>query len=175
MLVSSSNTTQKTYYEILSVREDAGIDEIRTGYKAALLNTHPDKLLKHPDLTESGDNEREFLVVQKAWEILSNSQCRSQYDKELAASRRKVDVIANEIELEDMNLENRNDGVHEFLYPCRCGDYFGISSVELKAMGVLVGENGEVEISDSNFLPVSVILQCGSCSLKVRLLIQANV
>ncbi|KAJ4801670.1 DNAJ heat shock N-terminal domain-containing protein-like [Rhynchospora pubera] len=175
MLVSSSNTTQKTYYEILSVREDAGIDEIRTGYKAALLNAHPDKLPKQPDLTESDNNEQEFLVVQKAWEVLSNSQSRSQYDKELAASRRKVEVVANEIELEDMNLEHCNDGEHEFLYPCRCGDYFGISSVELKAMGVLVRENGEVEINDSNFLPVSVILQCGSCSLKVRLLIEANV
>ncbi|KAJ3705025.1 hypothetical protein LUZ61_008730 [Rhynchospora tenuis] len=175
MLVSSSNTTQKTYYEILSVSEDAGIDEIRTGYKAALLSTHPDKLPKQPDLTDSDNNDQEFLVVQKAWEILSNSQSRSQYDKELAASRRKVDVIANEIELEDMNLEISNDGVHEFLYPCRCGDCFGISSVELKAMGVLVGENGEVALNDSNFLPVSVILQCGSCSLKVRLLIEANV
>ncbi|KAJ4800144.1 DNAJ heat shock N-terminal domain-containing protein-like [Rhynchospora pubera] len=169
MLVSSSMTTQKTYYEILSVRKDACIDEIRTAYKAALLNTHPDKLPKQPDLTGSDNNEQEFHLVQKAWEILSNSQSRSQYDKELAASRQRFDVVANEIELEDMNLEISNDGVYEFLYPCRCGDYYGITSVELKAMGVMLGKNGEVQIKDSNFSAVSVILQCGSCSLKIRL------
>jgi diphthamide biosynthesis protein 4 len=175
MLVDSSITPQKTYYEILSVSEDASIDEIRTGYRTALLSTHPDKLLTHSNMSGSNNNEREFLVVQKAWEVLSNSQSKSHYDKELAASRRKVDVIANEIELEDMNIEINDDGVYELVYPCRCGDYFGISSVELKEMGVLLGGDGEVQINGCNFLPVSVILQCGSCSLKVRLLIEVNV
>lgn len=170
----SSLTSEKTYYEILSVGEDADIDEIRTGYKTALLNTHPDKLPKQPDLSGSHNNEREFLIVQKAWEILSNSQSKSQYDKELAVSRRKVDIISNEIELDEMNIEINSDGVYELVYPCRCGDYFGISSVALKEMGILLGENGEVQINGSNFVPVSVVLQCGSCSLKVRLLIEAN-
>lgn len=175
MLVNSSITPQRTYYEILSVSEDASIDEIRTGYRTALLSTHPDKLLKHPDLSGSHNNEQQFLIVQKAWEVLSNAQSKSQYDKELAASRRKIDVIGNEIELDDMNLEINSDSVYELVYPCRCGDYFGISSVELNEMGVLLSENGEVQINGCNFVPVLVILQCGSCSLKVRLSIEANV
>jgi diphthamide biosynthesis protein 4 len=174
MLVDGSITAQKTYYEILSVSEGASIDEIRTGYRIALLCTHPDKLLTHSNLSGSNNNKQDFLIVQEAWKVLSNSQSKSQYDKELAASRQKVDVIVNEIELEDMNLEINDDDVYEFVYPCRCGDYYGISSVELKEMGVLLGENGEVQINGCNFVPVLIILQCGSCSLKVRLLIEVN-
>ncbi|KAJ3676987.1 hypothetical protein LUZ60_002711 [Juncus effusus] len=170
MLAICDNTIQKTYYEILSVSEDANYEEIRTNYKSALLNTHPDKLPKYP----SSSADQNFLIVQKAWEILGDSNSRAQYDKQLCDSRRKVTVIASEIELGEMDLEI-SEGNFELIYPCRCGDNFCINYAELRNLGVILGENGEVQEFGTDFVPVSVVLPCGSCSLNVRLLIEANV
>ncbi|KAJ3676991.1 hypothetical protein LUZ60_002715 [Juncus effusus] len=171
MLAICDNTIQKTYYEILSVSEDANYEEIRMNYKSALLNTHPDKLQKYPS---SSDDDQNFLIVQKAWEILGDLNSRAQYDKELRDLRRKVVVIASEIELGEMDLEI-NDGNFELIYPCRCGDNFCINYVELRDLGVILGENGEVQEFGTGFVPVSVVLPCGSCSLNVRLLIEKSI
>ncbi|WVZ65203.1 hypothetical protein U9M48_014611, partial [Paspalum notatum var. saurae] len=52
-----------------------------------------------------------------------------------------------------------------------CGDYFSIASNELGEMGISVSEEGEVEPQAGDSVLASVILDCGSCSLKVRLVI----
>jgi diphthamide biosynthesis protein 4 len=72
-----------------------------------------------------------------------------------------------------MIVESTADTV-ELLYPCRCGDYFSITSCELGEMGILVNGDGEVEQQVSDSSSASVVLGCGSCSLKVRLIISDN-
>jgi diphthamide biosynthesis protein 4 len=42
---------------------------------------------------------------------------------------------------------------------------------ELGEMGILITEDGEVELQTSGSAPASVVLGCGSCSLKIRLAI----
>ncbi|URE17784.1 CSL zinc finger [Musa troglodytarum] len=85
MFLTGKSFFQRTHYEILSVEEHASYDEIRASYKAAILNSHPDKLHKKSDA--STDHQRDFLDVQKAWEVLSDSMSRANYDKELQSMK----------------------------------------------------------------------------------------
>ncbi|TVU00584.1 hypothetical protein EJB05_53973, partial [Eragrostis curvula] len=161
---------QKTLYEVLSVTEDATYDEIRAAYKSAALNTHPDKAQTTVEPSVPSDEQQEFLSVQKAWEILRHPDSRAEYDKQLRSSRQNIEIIASEIEVGDMIVESAADTV-ELLYPCRCCDYFSITSHELGEMGILITEDGDVELRTSDSVSASIVLGCGSCSLKTRLII----
>ncbi|KAM7517083.1 hypothetical protein LguiA_006666 [Lonicera macranthoides] len=169
-------SSHKTHYGILGVEEDASCEEIRTSYRSAILNSHPDKLQKKAETSNSGHNDR-FLEIQRAWEILGSSKSRALYDSELRALRQDDAVTAEEVGLEDLTVEDGgDDDVVELLYWCRCGDYFSINSVELGEMGYLVLRDGsKISLKQQGDLPASVVLPCGSCSLTVRLLINADV
>jgi diphthamide biosynthesis protein 4 len=153
MVLGSNICIQKTLYEVLSVTEDATYDEIRAAYKSAALNTHPDKAQTTLESSVPSDERQEFLSVQKAWEILRHPNSRAEYDKQLQSSRQ---IIASEIEVGDMIAESTADSVG-LLYPCRCGDYFAIASCELGEMGILITEDGEVELQTSGSAPASVV------------------
>ncbi|KAF5178838.1 Dnaj heat shock n-terminal domain-containing protein [Thalictrum thalictroides] len=174
MLLVGESSIHKTYYDILSVNEDATYEEIRASYKSVVLNSHPDKL---STITETSDHphelEERFLNVRKAWEILGDSKTRALYDHELRDSRHDLDT-AEDISLEEMTMEEVGEVV-ELFYQCRCGDYYAIDSTELKEMGYTLdsGENKAV-LNRPDSLPTSVILPCGSCSLKIRLMINAH-
>ncbi|KAK3133534.1 hypothetical protein QOZ80_6AG0537760 [Eleusine coracana subsp. coracana] len=170
MVLGSNICIQKTLYEVLSVSEDARYDEIRAAYKSAALNTHPDKAQTTGEPSVPSDEQQEFLSVQKAWEILRHPNSRAEYDKQLQSSRQNIEIIASEIEVGDMMVENTDDTV-ELLHPCRCGDYFSITSCELGEMGILITADGEVELQTSDSVSASIVLGCGSCSLKIRLVI----
>ncbi|CAD6201577.1 unnamed protein product [Miscanthus lutarioriparius] len=166
MVLGSNISVQKTLYEVLSVSEDATYDEIRAAYRSAALNTHPDKAQA---TLESSVPSSE----QKAWEILRHPASRADYDKKLQSSRQNIEIIASEIEVGDMIIESTADTV-ELLYPCRCGDYFFITSCELSEMGIFVSGDGEVELQASDSASASVVLGCGSCSRKIRLVINGT-
>lgn len=174
-MIFGERAIEETHYDILSVRVDASYEEIRTGYRSAILNYHPDKLQNTSELSdhdhESGDR---FLKVQKAWEILSNSRSRAVYDSELRASRQGM-IAAEDVSLEDMMIEE-NGEVLDLFYQCRCGDCFSIDSMELDDMGYTLLKNGnKISLQSPDTLPASVILPCGSCSLHVRLLVNADI
>uniref|UniRef100_R7W8B6 DPH4-like protein n=1 Tax=Aegilops tauschii TaxID=37682 RepID=R7W8B6_AEGTA len=137
MLQGSGISNQKTLYEVLSVPEDATYDEIRAAYKCAALNTHPDKAQATVESSVCTGEQHGFFGVQKAWETLRYPKCRAEYDKQLQSSRQSIDIIASDIEIEDMTVESSDDGV-ELLYACRCGDYFSITACELGEMGISV-------------------------------------
>lgn len=172
MLFCASSSSRKTHYDVLSVKQDASYDEIRMGYKAAILNSHPDKL--HPNAAPLKDKDT-FIDVQKAWEVLSDSRSRANYDKELRASRHVVEIADDDIRLDEMSVEDFGDS-KEFFYQCRCGDYFSVSGADLEKMGIFLVGNGGVIGSHSatGIEPASILLPCGSCSLKIRLIIDVN-
>ncbi|XP_031271537.1 DPH4 homolog [Pistacia vera] len=168
-------STLETHYDILSVREDASYEEIRTSYRSAILNHHPDKLRgSEASERDNGSGDR-FLKVQKAWEVLSNSRSRAIYDSELRVSRQDT-AAAEDVNLEDMVVEVEDDGeVVELFYQCRCGDYFSVNSLELSKIGyTLLRNENMISFQTLNASPASVILSCGSCSLQVRLLIKGS-
>ncbi|CAL9127194.1 unnamed protein product [Musa textilis] len=171
MFLTGKSFFQRTHYEILSVEEHASYDEIRASYKAAILNSHPDKLHKKSDAYS--DHQRDFLDVQKAWEVLSDSMSRANYDKELQSMRQELEVPANEIELGDMSVESVGDFL-ELFYECTCGDYFSITWSELKEMGIIMDKESVEVHSSTVSLPASVLIPCGSCSLKVCLTIDGS-
>ncbi|KAG9148120.1 hypothetical protein Leryth_003680 [Lithospermum erythrorhizon] len=165
-MILKFNSDKKTHYDILGVNEDASFDEIRSTYRSALLNVHPDKQKDRLETSSlNNDHGNRFLEVQKAWEILGSPMSRVVYDRELQASRQDG-VDAPDISLEDMSFEDVDDGF-ELLYDCRCGDYFSIGSSELEEMGYPLLKNGsEIRLQKPVSLPASVVIPCGSCSLK---------
>lgn len=174
-MLLGENSILETHYDVLYVKEDASYEEIRTSYRSAILNYHPDKLQKKSE-TASPDHElrERFLKVQRAWEILSNSNSRAIYDSELRASRQDT-VVADDISLEDMTVEDTGEAM-ELFYQCQCGDYFFVDSLELGKMGYsLLRDGNKILLQTLDASPASVVLPCGSCSLKVRVLINSDI
>jgi len=61
----------KDYYEILGVGRNATSDEIKRAYRKLAQQFHPDK----------GGDEKKFKEINEAYQVLSDPQKRSQYDK----------------------------------------------------------------------------------------------
>ena len=61
------------YYNILGIPFDATDEEVRTAYREAARRVHPDTS-KNPDTAEH------FILIQRAYEVLSNPDQRSSYD-----------------------------------------------------------------------------------------------
>lgn len=66
----------KCHYEVLDVSSTASEDELRKSYRKLALKWHPDK---NPDNVE--DAKQQFLLVQQAYDVLSDPQERAWYDK----------------------------------------------------------------------------------------------
>ncbi|KAL6553706.1 hypothetical protein OROGR_007548 [Orobanche gracilis] len=159
----------KTHYDTIGVKEDATQEEIRKTYRSAILNLHPDKLQK-PSETSNPEQEtiNQFLDVRRAWEVLGDPISRVLYDNKLRESRQDA-VNAENVGLDDMVVEDVGS-CFELSYNCRCGDFFWIDSSELVEMGYPFLTNVAAQS-----LPASIILPCGSCSHKIRLVVDANV
>ncbi|KAJ7623510.1 DnaJ-domain-containing protein [Roridomyces roridus] len=69
-----------TLYEILGVGQSASADDIRRGYKAKALETHPDKLEPTASIEEKQAAEAKFHEVYEAFETLHDSYKRRAYD-----------------------------------------------------------------------------------------------
>nr|CAG4651925.1 EOG090X085R [Triops cancriformis] len=65
----------KCHYEVLGVPRDASDDEIKKSYRKLALKWHPDKNLDNQEAAQ-----KEFLLVQAAFEVLSDSHERAWYD-----------------------------------------------------------------------------------------------
>ena len=63
----------KNYYRILGINIDAENEEIKAAYRILAQHFHPDKGGKHS----------EFLLIQEAYEILSNPRTKKNYDHDL--------------------------------------------------------------------------------------------
>ncbi|KAF8048730.1 hypothetical protein N665_2422s0002 [Sinapis alba] len=170
-MLLGQNSLHETYYQILSVKEDASYDEIRNSYRSAILHSHPDKLNSSPRCS----SDEKFLKIQKAWQVLSDAELRVVYDNDLRSSRQDG-TTADEISIEDMSVEVAGEGeVMEVFYQCRCGDYFSVDSSELETMGFALVRDGDfVRVRRLGAFVASVVLPCGSCSLKTRVWVDSD-
>lgn len=64
----------RDYYEVLGVRRSASADDIKAAYR---------KLVRelHPDVNKAADAPKKFTEVQAAYEVLSDPEKRSTYDR----------------------------------------------------------------------------------------------
>ncbi|KAI3986079.1 hypothetical protein MKX01_001050 [Papaver californicum] len=112
---------------ILSVKEDADYEDIRRGYKSAVLNSHPDKI-----------QATTKTYIQHESQDISNDT--KTYD---------------DVSLEEMMVEELCE-VLELFYKCRCGDCFSIDAIELGEMGYSLGrDESKIFVRRPDLLPVS--------------------
>jgi molecular chaperone DnaJ len=69
--------TKRDYYEILGVKKNASLDEIKKAYRELALRYHPDRV-PHEQKKEA---EEKFKEISEAYAILSDSQKRALYDQ----------------------------------------------------------------------------------------------
>ncbi|KAM9735856.1 dnaJ homolog subfamily C member 21 isoform 1-T1 [Menidia menidia] len=65
----------KCHYEVLSVKRDAGDDDLKKAYRKLALKWHPDK-----NLDNAEEAAEHFKLIQAAYEVLSDPQERAWYD-----------------------------------------------------------------------------------------------
>jgi len=70
------------HYKVLGISENATTEEIRTARRRMAKKFHPDK---NPD---SDSAHKETVAINRAYEILSNDEKRSKYDKDRSNERR---------------------------------------------------------------------------------------
>lgn len=70
-------STKRDYYEILGVKKNASLDEIKKAYRELALQHHPDRV-PHEQKKEA---EEKFKEISEAYAVLSDSQKRALYDQ----------------------------------------------------------------------------------------------
>ena len=71
---------KRDYYEVLGIDKNAGESDIKKAYRKAAMKYHPDKFANASD-AEKKDAEEKFKEVNEAYQILSDSQKKQQYDQ----------------------------------------------------------------------------------------------
>ena len=104
-------------YQVLNVKEDASFEDIKCEYRKALLIFHPDK----QNSTGSLETIDKFQQIQQAWQVLSDSNSRRQYDLK-RYQRLLKGMHAEEVEFAEFD---RIEDV--WCRPCRCGDQYNVS------------------------------------------------
>lgn len=88
------------YYEILNLKYNSSIEDIKKSYKKLVLETHPDT---HPNDVKK---EEQFKLINEAYEILSNKDKKKEYDKKLKLERSK-DLYKTKVEGLDICLTRK--------------------------------------------------------------------
>lgn len=96
-------------YDILGVQADASADDIRRAYRRSAVKHHPDK---------GGDPER-FKEASAAYEVLSDTERRDEYDRETEPPQRGIGGSANvSVSLAEMYTGTTKTFLTSHLVPC---------------------------------------------------------
>ena len=70
-------STKRDYYEVLSVKKNATLDEIKKAYRELALRFHPDRVPQE----QKKEAEEKFKDISEAYAVLSDAQKRALYDQ----------------------------------------------------------------------------------------------
>lgn len=90
--MSESDEAWVDYYRVLLVPEDADADEIKRAYRRMARRYHPD-VDRTPDAAER------FLLIQAAFDVLSDSERRAEYDEERRARQKREEARSGPVTL----------------------------------------------------------------------------
>ncbi|ERN19100.1 chaperone protein dnaJ 11, chloroplastic [Amborella trichopoda] len=71
---------QRSFYEILCVKETASLSEIKTAYRTLVKRFHPDAV-------SAGSNGRDFIKIRDAYSTLSDPKERAVYDLSIGVGK----------------------------------------------------------------------------------------
>ena len=71
------STAKRDYYEILGVKKNAALDEVKKAYREMALRYHPDRV----PAEQKKEAEEKFKEISEAYAVLSDSQKRALYDQ----------------------------------------------------------------------------------------------
>ena len=74
-----NDPSNREYYDLLGVEQDASQDELKRAYKRQSLQMHPDKLAQKGQTVTEEDQTR-FTRMKEAYEVLSDPHKRETYD-----------------------------------------------------------------------------------------------
>ncbi|KAF5730435.1 chaperone protein dnaJ 11 chloroplastic [Tripterygium wilfordii] len=76
---SSSSSASASLYDILRVKHDASVTEIKSAYRSLAKRYHPDAARRQ----ESGEDGRDFIEIHNAYATLTDPAARALYDMSL--------------------------------------------------------------------------------------------
>jgi diphthamide biosynthesis protein 4 len=125
---------------------------LKTAYRQALLEHHPDKSNQPRETVSS----RSFTVqqIREAFLILSDPEKKKEHDKRLGVTLVQTGETVDLSELEER--ENTDSGQLFWTRACRCGDPQGYKVTENDLI-----ENGETE---------EIAVQCSGCSIWIKVI-----
>lgn len=148
-----------THYEILKVKFDADLADIKKAYRDRLLNVHPDKNndVKKPELNTSVN------AIQEAYRVLINRELRNKYDHEIMENQKISGYVGSGDGLDEYSLDEFGFDPERLQYYMSCprcvaenGFMFSEDNLEEHAQ----------ETDSGNF---QVLSQCSCCSLWLKI------
>ena len=128
--ISSPLSSDLSYYDLLDLSRDASRKEIQYAYWEKARRYHPDSSARVLRKEKDGDRDEDqyqfapdvedalFIKIQEAYEVLSDSQKRDEYDRKLdktSSTPNAVNLLIGEcidfeeMEIEEENLQNEDD------------------------------------------------------------------
>ncbi|XP_073996505.1 dnaJ homolog subfamily C member 21 [Rhodnius prolixus] len=147
----------KCHYEVLEVEQFASEDDIRKSYRKLALKWHPDK-----NLHNSEEAKEQFQLIQQAYEVLSDPQERSWYD------RHRDSILKGGI-----SSDYKDDSLNVYQYfttTCFKGygdDEKGFYAVYSEVFNKISAEDSEFEIHADSDFEIPVFGDSKSCYEKV--------
>ncbi len=125
------------YYKILEIKRTASLDEIKQAYRAKAK-------LVHPDVNDSLKAHELFLIVNEAYDVLSDDEKRSMHDIKLNyADKSKTDLITKKQSYNWAGHQPKTDHFYHKRSPIIynlffiCGMFLGFLILFIALMGTI--------------------------------------
>lgn len=104
MTENINSNNEINLYELLGVDMNSTNEEIKKAWKKMALKYHPDKVKFKTNL-EMENSKNEFLKIKNAYDILSNTELKEEYDKKIKLKNKFNYIFSNGINIFDLNLK----------------------------------------------------------------------